>query len=262
MAYRSRGQTARKKAYKKKYTRSAPRGYDPTMGGPKAMSSLRTNSSRNLAPLRTGGYYGTNQQVKSSKPELKVIDTQVNLTGGVGDNTVNTTILPVSQVILLNGVAQGNDFNTRIGRRFRMKSIQVRAFCGIGATPTAAVLRVMVVIDYQANGTAVTKAMLLATGGTGAADVTSPMNLDNRSRFKIIWDEFITFSPNGQTEFLWEDWKALRGMEVTNQSINADIAGIATGSIYLVVFSSIPNGGTPATAPTFQALFRVRFWDD
>lgn len=181
-------------------------------------------------------------------PELKDIDTDV-IAG-----TFNTT----GSVILLNGVAQGSEFNTRIGRKFLMKSLLLRFTIFQGSTavlPSQA--RWMVVYDKQAN--AGTPAI---TDILDSASAVSFTNLTNRDRFIIIYDKIHTIGATTGTDNYMQYVKKYRKMnlEVTNGGVGATAASIQTGALWLVTCGDRPAG---TTAARFEAaLTRVRFTDD
>ncbi|ALE29839.1 putative capsid protein [Lake Sarah-associated circular virus-27] len=223
----------------------------------KAISAARgtTLSSRRglSAPLRTGGFWGQERRMYSGMgPELKVIDS-----GPVGPLGFATA----GAVALLNGVAQGTDDTQRIGRRATIKSILFRAF--INPTTTTDNIgdqcRFLLVWDNQANGTALTVANVL-----NSATFSEPNNLDNRDRFKIIWDKWITMNPavyaanvftggNPQCKMV-HCYKKLN-LETTFNGSGATIGSIATGSLYVIAIAQ------NATNNNYVYNCRVRFTD-
>jgi len=112
------------------------------MGGVKAArATILTN--RRLAPPRSGGFWGVQQRVRGN--ELNTID--VNSASYVADTTGTVT--------LLNGVATGDDFTDRTGRKIVMKSIYIRGlvkFIDTSSGPT--LCRLIIIYDNQTNGAA------------------------------------------------------------------------------------------------------------
>ena len=95
---------------------------------------------RGLAPRRTGGFFGIRRM--TLKAESKVVDTNI---------ATNPTTTAFIQIV--NGIAAGTAFNERIGRKIRIKSIALRFAGQINqTTPTPFVMRLMLVMDKQANG--------------------------------------------------------------------------------------------------------------
>lgn len=135
---------------------------------------LARNRAVSLArgPPRTGGFYG--DSVRRARGELKVNDIASGVYAG---DTAGT-------VTLLNGIAQGDDFNNRTGRKITMKSIYIRGFVAPADDSSGPNLaRLIVFYDSQSNGTTPTITQVLT-----ASSSVSHLNLDNRDRFKILHD--------------------------------------------------------------------------
>jgi len=143
----------------------------------RARATVRTNSGRLRAPLRTGGFWTVAQRADD---ELKFLDT-VQAASAVGTAGGN---------VLINGIIQGDDFNMREGRKVTWTSLLFRGtiFATDAANlPTGDVVRVMVVWDNQPNAALAAVTDVLAT-----ASYESAMNLNNRDRFMVISDKFYT----------------------------------------------------------------------
>jgi len=203
-----------------------------------AISKARTtviNSRRAAmptAPIRTGGFYGPYNRPVGLGPELKTIDIST------------TSISPVAvagATVLLNGVAQGSDYTNRIGRKTVMKSILFRAniYPKVDtASPVGATIRIMLVYDKQTNG-----ALAAVTDILNAATYLQPTNLNNRDRFKILMDKFVTTNAN------------------TTAGGNQTVAGGGTRLVkkYIRCEHDVIFGGTGATVGDIQSgsLFMV-----
>jgi len=204
-------------------------------------------------PLAT---YGFRSGYGSRGPELKVNDVNTgvtaipaNITAGNGAN--------------LNAIVVGDDYNTRDGRIINMKSLLLRVFVYPSATvasPQGGTVRILVVMDKQSNG-----AVNAATATILQADAyDSPINLSNRSRFKVIVDKYVpmnacnyaagaltTGSPGGRVVNIF---KKLNFQTVYNTTTGVDTA-ISSGALTLYIIAS--------TANEFVAdiYSRVRFTD-
>lgn len=109
-------------------------------------------------------------------------------------DVVQSATLSVTGSIIaptLTVIAQGTGESERIGRRIWIRSIDWRYELSKSTTTipsnTAAVGRVMLVLDRQANGAAPAVTDVLET-----ATLKSFNNLSNKHRFRTIFDEFIT----------------------------------------------------------------------
>lgn len=161
-----------------------------------------------------------------------------------------------SSVILLNGMARGDEINERIGREVTMRSIQITG-CAYVA-PAAGIdqnHRVILVYDRQTNAAALTAAQVLA-----AVNCYAPRNLENRKRFKILFDRTwhlnATAEPNSQHIFKF--YRRLAHPMTFNAGDAGTVADITTGSLYMVTIGSVAAGAT-AGSVLFNA--RIRYSD-
>lgn len=202
-----------------------------------------------LAPPRTGGFFGT----RRSMNELKTIDV----------DPTSITISTTATATLLNGIATGTDFTDRIGRKIIMKSLYFRyTLFPEDETVISNACRFLIVYDSQANGTACSITDVLKSSNPNAQ-----LNLNNRDRFKVIWDstKAMPYVNNtatqamctGQAVFMGKKFKRLGNLEMVFGGTTAAIGSIQTGSIYLL---SIGSQASPA-ASALAFTSRIRFMD-
>lgn len=178
--------------------------------------------------------------------ELKSVDTSANI-------AVDTT----SAVQLVNGIARGDDIGERTGRKVVMKSIEWRGISyATAATGVDQVHRIMLVYDKYANATALTTAMVLNSG----TNFLSMKLLENRRRFKILWDKliYINATAEAQTGKVMHEYLNLNLPVIFNNGDNGTVADIVSGSLYFCTVGNIVAGNT---AGTFTVNCRVRFAD-
>lgn len=183
---------------------------------------------------------------------MKTIDT----------DTVLSNVSLVGAVQLLNGVAQGTDFTDRIGRKIILKSLFFRVNFFPSATtaaPTGTTVRLLIVYDCQTNGAAPLVSDILQSG-----NYDSPINLNNRDRFKVLYDKFImmcataytagTLAAGDPCPKMLTKYKKMYMEQIFGGTANT-VGSIQTGSIYAMLIASANN--------TVQAdsYFRVRFED-
>ena len=205
---------------------------------------------RMAAPLRTGGFFGV--QYRRSMNEKKTVDTD--------SVSYNADTTGTSQ--LLNGVATGTDFTDRIGRKIILKSLQVQGWVQpIDDSTGFALCRLLVVYDMQSNGAAPAITDILKSA-TSEANI----NLNNRDRFKILFDKrfMIGKVTNTTTQtyaasptcFKVQLYRKLNLETLYNGTTNA-VGSIATGAVYAWVI-----GNLGANAGGFMTLStRIRFVD-
>ncbi|AUM61731.1 capsid [uncultured virus] len=210
----------------------------------KARLTSRTTPS---VGLRTGGWSG----VPGRRGELKYIDT-----------AFQDTIPDTGTLVLLNGLQPGTGASQRIGKRALFKNMLIRMGIGVptnvGATPLNGYVRVLVVCDKQANAAAPTVAGILQ-----AVNAISPVNMDNRDRFVVVYDHQITIDQLGSRA--GQAVKKFKKLNVTT-SYNAGAAGtiadIATNSMYMLyIYSQIGTGAAPTVTPALDAYIRLRYDD-
>lgn len=155
----------------------------------------------------------------------------------------------------LNGIPPGTEINQRVGREVTMRSIQfqyvLRPLAG-GVDQTA---RVLLVYDRQTNATALTADQVLHTVTTVA-----PRNLENKKRFKILYDRTHVLSPPAvaNTAVSRRFYRRLSHPVTFNSLGMGTIGDIITGSLY-AIFIGTEDPGTTAATVTFSS--RVRYTD-
>jgi len=185
---------------------------------------------------------------RRGRDELKFVD----------GNFVGTATT-AGAIQLLNGVTQGTDYNNRIGRKMLMKSIMCRFIVKLGTVDSPGqVIRLLIVYDAQTNA-----ALPAVTDVLQTADVLSPMNLNNRDRFKILSDKWWSTGAFDQTagaltagEFCpaMEKFYKKINLEVNNSGTANTIGSIATGGVYAIVIGEVATND-------FELYSRIRFTD-
>jgi len=153
--------------------------------------------------------------------------------------------IPVlGDIFLLNGLVLGTSASQRIGRRIKIRSIEVRV--AVASTGPSDQFRMMIVQDRQAN--AATPAF------TDIYDTTAPVtlrNISNKARFKVVHDFGLSFvagsgllatSPEGDGSIRTFEFYKKVGIPVQYNAGNAGTVGdIQTNALYFVTISSSGN---------------------
>jgi len=141
-----------------------------------------------------------------------------------------TTLNTAASMVCLNGIATGTDYNQRIGREIVLRSNLTRINVVVGANNTNTIVRCILFMDMQANGAVATVTQLLQ-----ATNVYSPLNLNNRDRFKVIWDK--QYALNSTTNYnIFEKWYAKIKKSCTYTGTSDQISSISTGALYMLVY--------------------------
>lgn len=158
----------------------------------------------------------------------------------------------------LNDIPPGTGFYQRIGSRIVMKSIAVKMhFLPADNTPVT-VIRVMLVYDRQVNKAFAGIGDLLATND-GAATFSSGINMQNKNRFLILRDQFVTIDAGqGLDRFVSMYVKGRWETDFSGTAGNA-VADISTGAVYLLWFYGSKVGAGAVNAVDIST--RVRYDD-
>lgn len=215
----------------------------------KARSSMPSGS---YGPPASRGFYNFG----GGRNELKFVD--------VFD--ANKAVLTGGEIFLLNGIATGTDISNRVGRKVCMKSLIFNANVFNVATTANALqgimIRHMIIYDSQPNSSATVPAV---TDILSAATTLSPLNLNNRDRFKVIYDKrsqigsFVingtpTLAAGSPYNVFWNKYRKLNH-DVIFSGVNATIGNIGTGAMYLLVI------GDFAAVAQHDYHIRIRFTD-
>jgi len=208
------------------------------------------------APLRTGGFYGASRYRRLGPRIRKILKYWSPPEQKFSDTNASGASLTTPQVILLNGLAQGTTVNTRIGNRVTFTVAQGRMSFYYNTTTSAPTVRCMLVWDSQANSATATLAEVLQNSG-GGTNFLSPNNLNNRDRFKVLWDKSYQLNDQDGQRKTVKFYKKIK-MVTTYDGTTAGFGDISTGSLHMYIMSSESG----ATFPLVDYYFRVRFIDN
>jgi len=205
------------------------------------------------------GLYAT---ARGGSGELKCMD----VPGGTLaiHDTGLVTFVPMPQ--------EGSSFYNRIGRRIRMKSIEIRGHIRPSYANAAQhgqqFVRILVIYDRQVNGAAPVLADILTAysnaGGTSSTAYDG-LNMNNRDRFQVLRDRKVvlpsvgvngavsgsvqtTVEANQENQGLvYHEFIKTNGLETQfKASSNPSVVGdVATGAYFIVTISSSDNNPTP-----------------
>lgn len=192
----------------------------------------------------------------SDRGELKYVDTSANDQG----------ILSTGGVVLCNGTATGTDYTNRIGRKIMMKSIRIYVnMFNAGSTtqsyPIGVSGKISLVYDTQPNGaTAPTYTAIYNSAHPG-----SPLNLNNRDRFKVLWTKNFVIGSYAISSSILSAGSPTNVTRQTYKKVNLPViyggttaaqADIQTGAVYLCAVVDANNGAA------FDYNIRIRYIDN
>lgn len=178
--------------------------------------------------------------------------------------TSGYSLAGTATITLLNPLIQGVDENSRIGRQINMKSVFLRgSVCAANTTVGQGAVRTIIVLDQevpQVSGSGQTMTITDFLHGDG---LYSPNNLDNRKRFKVLFDEQQDFSgctvnTGNKNTYLPYMYKKIDYTTEFNGNNNGNIGDFTKNALYLVTYST----GLSVAAPNVILYARVRFTDN
>lgn len=163
-------------------------------------------------------------------------------------------------IVLLNTVAQGASVNQRIGKKFRMTSLQYRGRSINNSAATATDNALLIVYDKRPTGALPAITDILVSVSSKA------MNNDvNSGRFKILKrEDFVMVGDQGASNLLESSsrtsdfYMKLNHLVVNKAAGTGAIGDIEEGALYLVTVGAVAAGTTAATE---TGGFRLRFRD-
>jgi len=219
------------------------------------------------------------------RPELKVKDNQFQVASGNGgtpssmlclQNASAIDVTTPRQIRCLNGIAEGGDFTSRVGKEVVIRSVQMygtlipiqydRADSPDGwAESPEATSRILLVWDLQPNSNVTLGSVYKAV--TGPPEITSNnlFEVNNEERFIVLWQHTYKLGlktnavttesvTQGYSCKLIKMYKKLN-LKTTFVSAGDGFADISTGCLWLITV------GTGADGHQFVGNARIRFYD-
>ncbi len=205
--------------------------------------------------VRTAGFYG---RYSGAGAEMKFHDVTV-------DDGVVAASMNVQTALLV--IPEGNGESDRVGRKITIKKIGWRYEVLLPTTATAAdtsdVVRVMMILDKQANGALGTNTSVLEDD-----DYQSFNNLANSKRYRILMDKSYSItsqsgSGRGTTDTLsygdavitaqWHKPCSIP-IEYDNSATTGVITSIRSNNLFVIV-------GSKSGVAGFRSKVRIRYTD-
>lgn len=149
-------------------------------------------------------------------------------------------------------IGEGVDYNQRIGRKIKTKSLYPQLIFKQDSLATETVIRVIIFRDKANTGSPPTPLDVLQNGS-----YFDPLSYDNGgSRFRILLDKRYVFSNSGNKIAYLHKFKKLKNKQVNYLGPTANPSDCGTGTLFLLVIS---NEGV--NFPTMEGMIRLRFVD-
>jgi len=162
-------------------------------------------------------------------------------------------------ITLINTVAQGASVSQRVGKKWFMKSLQVKGAVSNGTTSTISSPDWLIVYDKRPTGSLPAITDILNTVSSNSFN-----NDANAGRFRVIrrWSDVLignsTTPATGQESKDCDDYIKLNLPVVNKAAGTGAIADIEEGALYLVTVGDRVAGTTASSA---SLGFRLRFKD-
>ncbi len=169
-------------------------------------------------------------------------------------DTDSGTLAPTlaGAILLLNGLAQGNDTDDRDGDQVEFTSIQIRFQARADTAGDENMIRVMLIQDRQTNG-ALPDVSDVLQKVTQFAILNSPLKLTNKFRFRVLYDRICEINDSGHNGVFKSSYKKLSVKARYTGATNA-ITDINTNSIFSIVIGNTTDGA-------YNFFVRLRFTD-
>jgi hypothetical protein len=223
--------------------------------------SFRINKRKNPYPMKNAGI--KRPMVSYRKPSINsLVARAINAQAETKENPVGASlgIVPTGgTAIVLNNIAEGTDFNTRVGRTISPKNIQIDFSINPPNTvPNTDTGFVALVYDSQPNATAAAFYDIFLYGGS----VTPGQAFKNTAagyekRFKICWIEHYAVGAGGDPVKMRKFWKCREGKTEFNTSSGA----VAITGAYYICVGSVSNSGTGSTSAYWTYNSKFTFTD-
>lgn len=177
----------------------------------------------------------------------KLINIETKIAEATGSAAIDTS----GTVSSLSLIAQGLDYQNRIGDSIKLQRIEFRLRWQVG-TGVATYVRTLLVRDLDNYGTKPTLGDVLQT-----VSILSPKDYLNADRFSILYDELGTLNQS--------DTNSVSTFEMAHEGhikylgTTAADASNGKGSLYLMFLS---NEAAGANAPTVTLHTRIYYTDD
>jgi hypothetical protein len=171
-------------------------------------------------------------------------------------NNALATVNTGTSFYLMN-VAQGVDYNQRVGNSIRVQHGYIRGI--VNRTTADAVVRIIVLRDSENAGAAPAGSDVLTSTGT-ASCVVSPYLYSNRNmnsgrnRFSIVYDECLLVSTNLPQQAFFHEFG---GKHVKFRGTTNGTASAGEGAYFMYVFTD-----AAANQPTINLYTELVFTDD
>ncbi len=186
------------------------------------------------------------RMAKFLNAEFKFIDTTREATLGSGSAYIQPLVLSI----------QGDTDNDRNGNSIKVTSLYINFHLILQAGVHANVIRIIVYRDSQTNGALLSTADLLAETADPQLAVISPLNIDNKYRFRVLHDKICPLGDGQLVNFYYKKHFTLND-HIRYKSNTGTISDLTSVSYGIMAFSDASSN-----MPTLNLYARMRYVDN
>ncbi len=171
------------------------------------------------------------------------------------DLVVATAALPAALTIIqpTHLIQRGDQHFQRNGDSITLTSFQCRFMLSTNTAGDNNLVRLLVVHDKQVNGVLMTAAELFLDA-TADDILTSPYNLDNKHRFRVLSDKIISINDAGNANYMYSVYKKLN-IKIRYDASAGAVTDLTSDAIYFCFV------GNNLVLGDIQGITRLRYLD-
>ncbi len=197
--------------------------------------------------------YAGKKALQLSKYALSMLNVEYKF-HDIAITAVNVSSSPI--ITQITNIPSGDTSESRDGAQIKLTSVNLRYFIEASAADPSTSVRLMLVHDKQTNGAIYSSGDLLKDATADDA-IVSPLNLDNKFRFRVLYNKVHCFSNTGNQTQYGEVHIPLN-LRLRYDASAGDITDLTSSSLSFVQLSTSTSTNFPAI--TFHS--RVRFVDN
>jgi hypothetical protein len=196
---------------------------------------------------------------KRTAAGLNEIRKLINIETKIRDfNQVSYAQGTTATLTCVSSLDEGLDFNNRVGDSIKLQDFTIRGRVNVNSAATTSLVRVIILRDLDAYGTALVSSDVLAVSGSVGAPL-SPVAWLNRERFSILYDELFAVASGTSTgdatcQFTFHTTHSGHVLYLGTSSASASNG---RGSIYVLTVSD-----EATNTPSVAFYSRMTFTDD
>jgi len=169
--------------------------------------------------------------------------------------TINSSPDTSAGIGSITGIAQGDDFNSRDGRKIRLKSLRLKGSLAINASATASSVRVLVFRDNNGSTTVPTVTDIFPSAASFTNNLNRNDDPQSNSRFTVLYDRYFNMTKDNNNRITVPDRYIPLDMHVYFTGTGTGDEG--KGNLFII------TGSNEATnKPVLQLDIIIKFIDN